>query len=72
MMTIEGLTKKQVAFCKIIWAFDDEERFQDWFLSLPFKDKQIVESLLELMKQEILEETIILYEEDAKTLLARF
>jgi hypothetical protein len=72
MISIDGLTKKQVAFLKIIWAFDDEEKFQYWFVSLPFEDKLTVESLLEILKYEVLEDTIGLFKDDADEVLRRF
>jgi hypothetical protein len=71
MISIDGLSKKQVAFLKIIWSFDNEDHFHYWYTSLPYGDKLIVESLLEIIKYEVLEETIDLFESDANDILER-
>lgn len=72
MYTIEGLTAKQVAMMKIIWAFDNHNEFEIWYSSLPYADKMTVESLLILLKHEMLEEAIDLFEPDAKEILKGF
>jgi hypothetical protein len=72
MITIQGLNKKQVAMLNIIWSFEDHYSFTIWFESLPYSDKLTVESLLLLMKYEMLEDAVELFQEDAQIALSKF
>lgn len=72
MITIDGLTKKQVAMLNIIWSFNDQNAFSMWFDSLPYNDKLTAESLLEILRQEMLEDAVVLFECDAKSVLSKF
>lgn len=55
MISIEGLSKKEMAMMDVIWSCRDEGQFMEWFLSLPEGDRLTVESLMEIMRQEYLE-----------------
>ena len=55
MLSIEGLNKKQMAMLDIIWSCRNEKQFVEWFLSLSEIDRQTVESLFEILRQEYLE-----------------
>lgn len=72
MISIEGLTKKQAAMLDIIWAFNDDSEFSIWFSSLMWEDKLTVETLLELVKYELMESLLDLYETDAKEVIGNF
>jgi hypothetical protein len=72
MYSIIGLTSKQIAMLNIIWSFEDHSQFEIWFNSIPYRDKLTVESLLEILKHEMLEEAISCFEDEAKEILAKF
>ena len=55
MLSIEGLSKKQMAMMNVIWSCKNENQFVEWFLSLPDSDRLTVESLLLILKHEYLE-----------------
>jgi hypothetical protein len=58
-MQITGLTKKQVSMLQIIWNCKDQEQFSAWFNSLEYNDMQTVETLLEILRIELLEKFIV-------------
>ena len=55
MISIEGLSKKEMAMMNVIWSCRDEGQFMEWFLALTEEDRCTVESLLIILKQEYLE-----------------
>lgn len=72
MYSIKGLTSKQVAMLNIIWSFESNSQFEMWFESIPYRDKLTVESLLEILRHEMLEEAVSCFEDEAKEVLAKF
>lgn len=55
MISIEGLSKKEMAMMNVIWSCRDEGQFMEWFLSLSERDRLTVESLMEILRQEYIE-----------------
>jgi hypothetical protein len=71
MIKITNLTKKQVAFLRIIWNFENEEQFASWTNSLLKKDREMAYSLLYLMQMEMEEiDNLANYEKDAKSVIS--
>ena len=71
MIKITNLTKKQVAFLRIIWNFENEEQFASWTNSLLKKDREMAYSLLYLMQMEMEEiDNLAKYEKDAKSVIS--
>ena len=54
-LRIDGLTVEQVRLMNCIWAIDDKEEFVSWFGTLPYRTMQEVESLLEVLRLEMME-----------------
>lgn len=72
MISIDGLSKKQVAMLNIIWTCNGEEQFLDWFCALPYADKLTVESLMQCLAYEVLEDTLDINFTEAKEILSKF
>jgi hypothetical protein len=54
-LRIDGLTDEQVRLLDCIWAIRDGEEFESWYCTLPYRTMQEVESLLELIRLEMME-----------------
>lgn len=52
---IDGLTAEQCRLLDCIWAVQDSAEFESWYCTLPYRTMQEVESLLELIRQEMME-----------------
>ena len=52
---IDGLTPEQCRLLDCIWIIQDQEEFESWFCTLQYRTMQEVESLLELLRQEMME-----------------
>ncbi len=57
MITITGLTAKQKVFMDVMWSMDSMPAVQSFIKTLPTRDRQDCESLVEMAVQESLEET---------------
>lgn len=73
-MSIDGLSKKEIAMLNVIWSCDGQEQFMEWFLSLNERDRMTVESLMQLLQQELQEEFFMSQEEfpEASEICKRF
>jgi len=54
-LSIDGLTPEQCLLLDCIWIIQDQEEFESWFCTLQYRIMQEVESLLELLRQEMME-----------------
>lgn len=54
-LKIDGLTPEQCRLLDCIWIIQDQEEFESWFCTLQYRTMQEVESLLELLRQEMME-----------------
>jgi hypothetical protein len=52
---IDGLNEEQCRLLDCIWAIGDKEEFESWYCTLPYRTMQEVESLLELLRYEMME-----------------
>jgi len=57
-LNIEGLTEKQVRMLQKFWSCENEEQFSEWFVTLSYADKKEMESLVEVVRLEVLEEIV--------------
>lgn len=73
-MQINGLSKREVNFLHMIWSFQGEEEFLEWFVALNERDRMTVESLMVLLNHELTEEMFMQQEEypEAYEYLKRF
>jgi hypothetical protein len=73
MIHIEGLTHKQKALMDVMWTMQEMEQVQSFIKTLPLRDAQDCQSLIEIAVQESLEEDnrIEDYAEAACTAIAR-
>lgn len=71
MISIEHLTRRQVALMDIIWAMKDLTEVETFVKSLPVRDAQDCQSLMQIVMYEHLEnpETLALWHEDAMTVI---
>ena len=53
MITLTGLTSKQVVFCDIMWEISSLDGVENFIKSLPEDDQRMCRSLVELMQLEI-------------------
>jgi hypothetical protein len=49
MITIDGLTLKQVSMLDHMWAINSHEDLLEWQQSLSYEDRQMSETLLDLV-----------------------
>jgi hypothetical protein len=54
-LRIDGLTVEQCRLLDCIWAIQDQEEFESWYCTLQYRTMQEVESLLELIRLEMME-----------------
>jgi hypothetical protein len=54
-LRIDGLTDEQCRLLDCIWAIQDSQEFESWYCTLPYRTMQEVESLLELVRLEMME-----------------
>jgi hypothetical protein len=54
-ITISGLNSEQVVLLDMIWSCENEIQFFEWYMSLSYRNQQTVESLLEILRQELIE-----------------
>ena len=73
MITITGLTHKQKALMDVMWTMQEMEQVQSFIKTLPLRDAQDCQSLIEIAVQESLEEDNRMedYAEAACTAIAR-
>jgi hypothetical protein len=73
MIHIEGLTHKQKALMDVMWTMQEMEQVQSFIKTLPLRDAQDCQSLIEIAVQESLEEDnrIEDYAEAAHAAIAR-
>ena len=58
MITIDGLTDKQVAMLDVMWSCETQEQLNDWKSYLTKQDQQMVDSLTILIQMEMIEEDV--------------
>jgi hypothetical protein len=56
MIQIEGLTTKQRMLADIIWSFNDKEAVTKFIKTLPLKDRQDAQTIVEMMIIAFLDE----------------
>ena len=56
MIQIEGLTTKQRMLADIIWSFNDKEAVTRFIKTLPMKDRQDAQTIVEMMIIAFLDE----------------
>lgn len=57
-MQIDGLTPRQFELLEALWSAEDSEDLNHWFEKLPNVEKKTVISLLEVIRQEMVEPAV--------------
>lgn len=68
MITIDGLTKKEVKLLDIMWSIQDEQVYDEWKSALSEQLQDLVDVLEELVLYETLEEELQDFSEAQKVL----
>lgn len=58
MITLSGLTEKQVELLEVIWSIESMAEVEEWMNTLSESDRQLTESLIELLDLELLDAQI--------------
>jgi len=70
MIQIEGLTAKQRMLADIIWSFNDKEAVTKFIKTLPLKDRQDAQTIVEMMILSFLDE--VDNTDEAKSILKEY
>lgn len=65
MISVSGLSRKEVAFLDILYSLETLEEVNMWKSTLPSHDQLVCDSLIQLIVLECLDDTI-LNEQDTK------
>jgi hypothetical protein len=73
MITIDGLTPHQVDMLNHMWEIDSYQDLLDWQESLSYEERQISETLVDLVTLAELDSTLLAKEDftDANKLIAK-
>lgn len=71
MITITGLTKKQVRLLDEMWERDSFEEFNEWYETHSESDRNMIDSLQQMVVAESIEESLGECKE-AQELLSKF
>jgi hypothetical protein len=73
MITIDGLTTRQVDMLDYMWTIDSYEDLLDWQQSLSYEERQMSETLVELVTLAEIDELVLTLETciDADNLISK-
>jgi len=72
MIRIENLSQEQYQMLDLIWSFNSQEEYLDWYAELDESDRQQALVLMRLMAYEVLEHKVDTFRDQARELLAQF
>ena len=72
MIRIENLSAEQHQMLDLIWSFNSQEEYLDWYSELDEPDRMQAMVLMRLMAYEVLERRVGEYRDQARELLAQF
>jgi hypothetical protein len=72
MIRIENLSAEQHQMLDLIWSFNSQEEYLDWYGELDEPDRQQALALMRLMAYEVLEHRVNEFRDQARELLAQF
>ena len=72
MIRIENLSQEQYQMLDLIWSFNSQDEYLDWYGELDESDRMQALVLMRLMAYEVLEHRVGEFREQARELLAQF
>jgi len=72
MIRIENLSAEQHQMLDLIWSFNSQEEYLDWYSELDEPDRMQALVLMRLMAYEVLERRVGEFSDQARELLAQF
>ena len=72
MIRIENLSAEQHQMLDLIWSFNSQEEYLDWYGELDEPDRMQALALMRLMAYEVLEHRVNEFRDRARELLAQF
>jgi hypothetical protein len=72
MIRIENLSAEQYQMLDLIWSFNSQDEYLDWYGELDEPDRQQALVLMRLMAYEVLEHRVNEFRDQARELLNQF
>ena len=72
MIRIEHLSQEQYQMLDLIWSFNSQDEYLEWYSELDEADRQQALVLMRLMAYEVLEHKVDTFRDQARELLDRF
>jgi hypothetical protein len=72
MIRIENLSQKQYRMLDLIWSFNSQDEYLDWYGELDEPDRMQALVLMRLMAYEVLEHKVDTFRNQASELLDQF
>ena len=72
MIRIENLSQEQYQMLDLIWSFNSQDEYLDWYGDLDESDRQQALVLMRLMAYEVLEHRVGEFRDQARELLDQF
>ena len=72
MIRIENLSAEQHQMLDLIWSFNSQDEYLDWYGELDESDRQQALVLMRLMAYEVLEHRVNEFRDQARELLDQF
>ena len=72
MIRIENLSAEQCQMMDVIWSFNSQDEYLDWYGELDESDRQQALVLMRLMSYEVLEHRVGEFRDQARELLDQF
>ena len=72
MIRIENLSAEQYQMLDVIWSFNSQDEYLDWYGELDEPDRQQALVLMRLMAYEVLEHRVGEFRDQARELLDQF
>jgi hypothetical protein len=72
MIRIEHLSQEQYQMLDLIWSFNSQDEYLEWYSELDEPDRQQALVLMRLMAYEVLEHKVDTFRDQARELLDQF
>ena len=72
MIRIEHLSQEQYQMLDLIWSFNSQDEYLEWYSELDESDRQQALVLMRLMAYEVLEHKVDTFRDQAREILAQF
>jgi hypothetical protein len=72
MIRIEHLSQEQYQMLDLIWSFNSQDEYLEWYSELDEADRQQALVLMRLMAYEVLEHKVDTFRDQARELLNQF